>query len=224
MSQSLATRCVADRAIVVTAEQEEFASFVTHGIGLAGALAGASQLTLAALSSANPLKQCGLLVFGASMVAVYAASTIYHAISDRRLKDLARVADHSAIFLMIAGTYTPLTLTFLEGSTRTLLFSVVWGLALVGIVGRLCQPKQSNVFSTVVYLLMGWSAVVAAGPLLQAMPTGCQALILTGGLWYTLGVAFYMRDDLPYAHAIWHLFVMAGTVCHYLAIWGYVAR
>lgn len=223
MNTAYATSRTVARAVAVTKEQEEWASFVTHGVGLLAAVAGAGPLLARAAVSADPTQQLGLGAFALGMVLVYAASTLYHGVRDPQLKDVCRVADHAAIYLMIAGTYTPLTLRFLSGGQGALLFGVVWGLALAGIVGRLVVPKQSNIFSTVLYMAMGWSAIVAGGPLLEAMPSGCLALILLGGLWYTLGVAFYMRDDLPYAHAIWHLFVMAGTVCHYLAIWQYVA-
>lgn len=223
MNTAYATSRTVARAVAVTKEQEEWASFVTHGIGLLAAVAGAGPLLAKAVVSVNPAQQLGLGAFALGMVIVYAASTLYHGVRDPQLKEICRLTDHAAIYLMIAGTYTPFTLTFLGGGQSALLFGLVWGLALVGIVGRLAVPKQSNTFSTVLYMAMAWSAIVAGGPLVEAMPSGCLALILVGGLWYTLGVAFYMREDLPYAHAIWHLFVMAGTICHYLAAWQYVA-
>jgi hemolysin III len=201
---------------------EEIANSITHGLGLALSLAGLAVLvTLAALrGTAWHIVSCA--VYGATLVILYAASTLYHGVRGPRVKRVLRVLDHSAIYLLIAGTYTPFALVTLRGAWGWSLFGVVWGLALLGILWKVWFVDRFVIVSTTVYLLMGWLAVIAAKPLLAALPLGGIAWILAGGLCYTAGVVFFGWKKLPYAHAVWHVFVISGSVCHFLAVLLYV--
>jgi hemolysin III len=201
---------------------EEIANSVTHGMGLALSLAGLAVLvTLATLrGTAWHIVSCA--VYGATLVILYAASTLYHSVRGPRVKRVLRILDHSAIYLLIAGTYTPFALVTLRGAWGWSLFGVVWGMALVGILWKIWFVDRFVVVSTTVYLLMGWLAVIAAKPLLAALPAGGIAWILAGGLCYTAGVVFFGWKKLPYAHTVWHVFVVTGSVCHFLAVLLYV--
>lgn len=201
---------------------EEIANSVTHGMGLALSLAGLAVLvTLAALrGTAWHIVSCA--VYGATLVILYAASTLYHSARGPRVKRVLRILDHSAIYLLIAGTYTPFALVTLRGAWGWSLLGVVWGLALAGILWKVWFVDRFVVVSTTVYLVMGWLAVIAAKPLLAALPAGGIAWILAGGLCYTAGVVFFGWKKLPYGHTVWHVLVVAGSVCHFLAVLLYV--
>lgn len=178
-------------------------------------------VTLAALrGNAWHIVACSL--YGASLIALYSASTIYHAVCSRRWKRVWRVVDHSAIYLLIAGSYTPFTLVSLRGAWGWSLFGVVWGLTLIGILFKVWFVDRVPVISTIVYLLMGWLVIVAVKPLFAAVPHAAIAWLAASGLLYTTGVAFFAWQRLPYHHAIWHAFVLAGSVCHYVAVLYYV--
>jgi hemolysin III len=166
----------------------------------------------------------GCVVFGVALVLLYASSTLYHSIGHghARAKAILRVLDHSAIFLLIAGTYTPFTLVSLRGPWGFALFGVVWGLALAGITLRLVLRRRPTALFVGLYLAMGWCVVVAAKPLLAAVAPGGIALLAAGGLAYSVGVVFYVSKR-PYHHAIWHVFVLAGSAFHYAAVLRYVA-
>jgi hemolysin III len=161
-------------------------------------------------------------VFGATLVVLYTASTLYHSITHPRAKRVLRFIDHVAIFLLIAGTYTPFTLVSLRGPWGWALFGVVWGLALAGIAGQSQLLHRWTGLSLVLYIAMGWAAVVAAGPLLTAVAPGGLLLLLLGGIAYTAGIAFYAWRRLRYSHAVWHGFVLAGSACHFFAVLFYV--
>ena len=198
--------------------KEELASAVTHGAGIiASIVGGAVLITLAALSG-SPWQIAGAAVFAASLVLLYSASTAYHfalgAVAKRRL----RMLDHCAIYVLIAGTYTPFTLTALRGSWGWTLFGIVWGLALAGIVFKLFFIGRFPRVSTAIYIGMGWLIVLAAVPLARALDPAVLALLVIGGLAYTAGTAFYHSSRVPYAHAVWHLFVLSGSVCHAVAV------
>ena len=201
---------------------EEIANSVTHGLGAVLAIVGLAVLvTLAALhGDAWHVVSCS--IYGASMVILYTASTLYHAVSRPRAKAALQVFDHAAIFLLIAGTYTPFTLVSLHGPWGWSIFGTVWGLAIVGIVLEIAFPRRWPALSLALYVAMGWVAVVAVKPLLSALPAGALVLLVLGGLAYTVGIGFYVAKRLPYSHAIWHLFVLAGTVLHFLAVLFYV--
>jgi hemolysin III len=196
---------------------EEIANAVTHGVGALLAVAGLAVLVTIAAVRGTAWHVVGCSVYGSTLVLLYTASTLYHSIPNARAKRALRILDHSAIFLLIAGTYTPFTLVNLRGPWGWSLFGVVWGLALLGIflqTGRRRHP----VLAVVLYVVMGWTVVVAIRPLLHAIPPGGLALLVAGGLAYTAGIVFYAWKRLPYAHAVWHGFVLLGSALHFFAI------
>ncbi len=201
--------------------REELANALTHGSGLAASLVGLPALVWAASRRGGPRELVACAVFAATLVLLYAASTLYHALPSSRAKRILRVVDHTAIYLLIAGSYTPFTLGVLRGAWGWTLFGVVWGLAVVGILHKTLLGFRFPRLSTVMYLGMGWLAVVAAAPLARALPAGGLAWLVAGGLCYTIGVVWYVRDHLPYRHALWHLLVLAGSACHYTAVYRY---
>ena len=200
----------------------ELANSMTHGAGLALSIAGCAVLvTLAALrGSAWHVVACS--VYGGTLVCLYGASTMYHSVRSKRWKKIWRIVDHSSIYLLIAGTYTPFLLVNLRGAWGWSLFGVVWGLAVAGILFKVWFVDKLPVASTIVYLLMGWLAVIAVKPLVAMVPVVGLVWILAGGVLYTAGVGFFAWQKLPYHHAIWHLFVIGGSVCHYVAVLYYV--
>ena len=200
---------------------EEIANSITHGIGAALSIAGLVAVVVAALHRpAWQIVACA--IYGTSLVLLYISSTIYHALADSRAKRVFKILDHSSIYLLIAGTYTPFTLITLRGPWGWTLFGVVWGLCVCGVVFKCLWIGRLKVASTVVYVLMGWCAVLAIRPLLEALPWTGFVWLLAGGLCYTAGVAFYVSSS-RFAHFIWHLFVMAGSLCQYWAVFRYVA-
>jgi hemolysin III len=161
-------------------------------------------------------------VYGATMISLYLASTLYHGSRAERRRALFRIVDHACIYLLIAGTYTPFTLVTIRGGWGWTLFGLVWGLALVGIGCKVFWTGRYEVASTVVYVLMGWLALIAIDPILRQFPTGCLLWVVAGGVTYTVGVVFYALDSRPYLHSVWHLFVLGGSACHYVAVIRYV--
>jgi hemolysin III len=202
--------------------REELANSLTHGVGALLAVGGLALLvTLAAVrGDARHVVACS--IYGAAMVVLYSASTLYHAVTWPRAKSALQVVDHAAIFLLIAGTYTPFTLVSLRGPWGWSIFGTVWGLAAVGMVIEIAFPGRWPAMSLALYVAMGWVVVVAVKPLLSALPTGGLILLLLGGLAYTGGIVFYVWKRLPYGHAVWHLFVLAGTILHFFAVLLYV--
>lgn len=201
--------------------REELANALTHGTGLAASLVGLPTLVLVAVNGGGARQIVACTVFAATLVILYAASTLYHALPPSRAKRVLRVVDHSAIYLLIAGSYTPFTLGVLSGAWGWTLFGVIWGLAAFGILYKTLLGFRFPRLSILLYVGMGWLAVLAIGPLTQALPAGGLAWLIAGGLCYTAGVPFYLRDRLRYRHAVWHLFVLAGSACHYAAVLQY---
>ncbi len=197
---------------------EEWANSITHGIGAVLSVIGLPVLIVIAVARGGISLIAGCSIFGGSLVIMYAASTLYHSFRKPRLKHILRIIDHSAIYLLIAGTYTPFVLLYFEGGWVWTLLCLEWGIALVGIVFKLFFTGRFSAVSTSVYVAMGWLVVVGLSPLLAAAPLGCVLWIVAGGLLYTGGVVFYVWRRLPFNHAIWHLFVLGGSVCHYLAL------
>ena len=197
---------------------EEIANAITHGVGIVFAIAGLAVLAAFAVLRGNAWHVVSCSIFGATLIVLYAASTLYHAITSPRAKRVLRVLDHSAIFLLIAGTYTPFLLVNLRGPWGWSLFGVIWGLAILGITLRAVKERRSKAAYVTLYVAMGWTAVVAFKPMLASVAIGGLILLLLGGLSYTGGVAFYLWRRLPYHHAIWHGFVLAGSVLHYFAV------
>lgn len=202
--------------------REEVANSVTHGLGLLASLVGAVVLVSLSIEQGEVWHVASAAIYGATLVALYAASTLYHALKGTRARNVLRVLDHCAIYLLIAGTYTPVTLVGLRGGWGWTLFGLAWGLAAAGIVFKVLTTGRYAVFSTIVYVLMGWLCIVAAKPMLVLLSPGALALLGAGGVLYTAGIVFYHSKRVPYSHAVWHLFVVAGSVCHYLAIALYV--
>jgi len=200
---------------------EEIANAVSHGIGLAASLAAAPFLIGAMLRRGDTVLILAASIFATTVVLLYLSSTLYHAIPESRAKRVLQIIDHSAIYLLIAGTYTPFALGVLRGPLGWTLLSVVWLLAALGIALKTTKGIVWPRLSTALYLAMGWLALVAARPFLREVPLPGLALIAAGGLAYTAGVAFFAMDRLRYGHFVWHLFVLAGTACHYVAILQY---
>ena len=202
--------------------REEIANSVTHGLGLLASLVGAFVLVSLSLERGEAWHVVSAVVYGATLVALYAASTLYHVFKGTRARSVLRVLDHCAIYLLIAGTYTPVTLVSLRGGWGWTLFGLAWGLAAAGIVFKVLATGRFAVLSTVAYVLMGWLCIVAVKPMFVLLSPGALILLAAGGLLYTAGIVFYNSKHVPYSHAVWHLFVVAGSVCHYLAIALYV--
>ncbi len=195
---------------------------ISHLIGAALALAGLVVLVVFAASKGDPWEIASFSVYGTTLFLLYSLSTLYHSLRGRA-KEIFQKLDHVAIYLLIAGTYTPLTLVTLRGTWGWTLFSIIWGLAIVGIIVDGLHKKGSRRLQMIIYLLMGWLIVVAIYPLTQALPKGGLILLMLGGLLYTGGTVFYALDDkMKHAHGIWHLFVLAGSISHYLVVLLYV--
>lgn len=200
--------------------REEFWNAATHGTGAMLALAGAAALIVAAALRGDPWRIVAVAVYGATLVLLYVASTLYHASRTPQRKARLRVLDHASIYLLIAGTYTPFTLLPLRGAWGWSLFGVVWGLAAVGLVAKLFWTGRWPRLSTALYVAMGWVVIVAAVPLFERLGTASLAWLVAGGVAYTAGTAFYASRRIPFAHAIWHGFVLAGSACHLVAVAG----
>ncbi len=200
---------------------EEIANSISHGLGFVLALAGAPVLIVAATRRGTTSDLVAVSVFAAAMALMYLSSTIYHALPRGRAKETFHVLDHAAIYLLIAGTYTPFTLGVLKGGWGWTLFGLVWGLAAIGVLTKMFAGIRWHGLSTIVYVVMGWLVLIAAKPLWESLPVGGLLWLLAGGLAYTGGVFFYMRKDLRYGHLVWHLFVVTGSVCHFVAVWKY---
>jgi hemolysin III len=202
--------------------REEVANSVTHGLGLLASLVGAFVLVSLSVEQGEAWHVVSAVVYGATLVALYAASTLYHALKGTRARKVLRVLDHCSIYLLIAGTYTPVTLVSMRGGWGWTLFGLAWGLAAVGIAFKILATGRFAILSTLAYVLMGWLCIVAVKPMFVLLSPGALALLGAGGVLYTTGIVFYNSKRVPYSHAVWHLFVVAGSVCHYLAIALYV--
>lgn len=201
---------------------EEIANSVIHGVGILLAIAGLSVLAVFAVSHGTASHVVSCSVYGATLVFLYTASTLYHSVPHPRAKPVLRLLDHSAIFLLIAGTYTPFTVVSLRGPVGWSLFGVIWGLAVLGIVLRIVLRGRAAWAFIGLYLAMGWAVVVAVKPLAASLAAGGMTLLVWGGVLYTAGVLFYVWRRLPYHHAIWHGFVLAGSAAHFFAVLLYV--
>lgn len=201
---------------------EEIANSVSHGVALLAVLMAAPFLVVGAVRHGDWLNVLGASVFAVTMALLYGSSTLYHAITNTRVKKILQLLDHSAIYLLIAGTYTPFTLGVLRGPWGWTLFSLVWAMALGGIASKALGGIRYPRLSTVLYLGMGWLAVIAIKPMWQLIPAWGLFWLIAGGLSYTAGVAFFATDSrLRYGHFVWHLFVALGTACHCVAVFYY---
>jgi hemolysin III len=202
---------------------EEIANSVSHGAGFLAAAIATPFLLAEVGRNGGVADMVGAVVFAVTVMLAYLASTLYHAVPEPRAKALLRAIDHGSIFLLIAGTYTPFTLGVLKGGWGWTLFGLVWTLALAGVVMKALGGVRFRRLSVVIYLAMGWLVIVAIDPLVERMEPAGLAWLVAGGVAYTAGVVFYALDGRRFWHFVWHLFVLAGTVCHFVAVMGYAA-
>lgn len=198
--------------------REELLNALTHGVGIIAGLAGGAALITLAAVFGEARQIVAASIFVTALVLLYTASTLYHAVRHERIKSRLKIFDHCAIFVMIAGTYTPFTLISLEGSLGWTLFGVIWAMAVAGIVFKLFFTGRFQRLSTVMYVAMGWLVIVAVGPLAEALETWTLVWLFGGGVAYTLGTFFYHRPQMRYSHAIWHGFVLLGSAAHFVAV------
>ena len=200
-------------------QREESANVLTHGIGFILSFAGIVLLSLKALKDGDQWHLVSYIIFGMSLLIMFSSSTLYHLVHNQNAKKKLRKLDHSAIYVLIAGTYTPFLLTNLRGTTGWIMFAVVWIFAIVGIIIKLATQIRSKWVSAVIYLVMGWLAVFIAKSMISNLPAVSIFYLALGGLFYTFGVVFYVWKNLPYHHAIWHLFVLGGSISHFLSVY-----
>lgn len=198
--------------------RDEIASALTHGLGAVAALAGGSVLITLAATHGDAWQLGASIVFGVTLLLLYVASTLYHSIQHPVAKGRLKVFDHCAIYLLIAGTYTPFTLIGLRGPWGWGLFIAIWTLAVSGVVFKLFYTGRFKLLSTIIYVAMGWLVIVAIKPMLQVLDGWTLGWLVMGGVSYTLGTYFYHRESIRFSHAIWHLFVIGGSVCHFIAV------
>ena len=201
---------------------DEWANSLTHGIGLILSLIGLFLLIETPFQEKDIWKLMNFFIYGGSLILLYASSTFYHIVRRPKLKKIMRTVDHCAIYLLIAGSYTPFTILVLGGVWGWTLFSIVWSLAVSGIILKIFFKHRFKILSTCLYLFMGWLVVIAIQPLRENFPPEGLIWLLAGGISYTIGVIFYVLDKRRFYHAIWHLFVLGGSVCHYLAVLFYL--
>ena len=202
--------------------KEETINALTHGLGAVLGAVGLAVLVVLAVLYGDAWHIVSCSIYGGTLVLLFTSSTLYHSFCDERVKHAFRIVDHASIYLLIAGTYTPFLLANLRGRWGWSLFGVIWGLALAGIVFQVFFVHRFRLAQTLIYLAMGWLVVVAFKPLLARVPRPGLLWLLAGGLCYTVGAVFYLWKKLPYHHAVWHLFVLGGSICHYFAILFYV--
>jgi hemolysin III len=201
---------------------EEILNSITHGAGLLVSIAGLVFLIVLSSMYGQASHIAGCTVFGVSLVLLYLASTLYHSFSKPNVKRIFKILDHSCIYVLIAGTYTPFMIVMVRGVLGWSIFAIVWFLTVAGIIFKAFFINRFKILSTIAYILMGWIIIFAIKPLLQSLPEGGIVWLISGGLAYTVGTIFYMWKKLPFNHAIWHLFVLAGSVCHFMAVLFYV--
>ncbi|MBO0719889.1 MAG: hemolysin III family protein [Blastocatellia bacterium] len=207
-----------DRRLLI----EEIANSLTHGIGLILSLAGMAMLIFHAWAKGGQSHIIACSIYGVTLVLVYAASTLYHGVQNPRIKHIFNLCDHAAIYLVIAGTYTPFTMISLRGFWGWTLLVLVWSLSLFGIAFKIVFVNRYKAVSMALYLVIGWLAIIAAKPIISSIPLGCVILIASGAAAYMTGLVFFAWERLPFSHTIWHVFVIVGSVCHYCAIAYYV--
>ncbi len=200
---------------------EEIANAVTHGIGAGLAIAGLVVLVVLAARRGDPWRIVGFSVYGATLILLYLVSTLYHGFTHAGTKRLFRLLDHAAIFLLIAGTYTPVVLIVMRGAWGWTLFGAIWALAISGVLFKVLAIGRLEWLAIAMYVAMGWLAVAAIRPMLRVVPPGLLLWLLIGGASYTLGLVFYGLKRVPFSHAVWHLFVLGGSVCHFIGLLRY---
>jgi hemolysin III len=201
---------------------EELFNSITHGIGAVVSIAGLILLIIFSSMYGNLNHLISCTIFGITLVLLYTASTLYHSSQKPNLKHKFKILDHSCIYFLIAGTYTPFLMVTIRGALGWSMFALVWSLTVIGILFKIFFVHRFKIISTIAYILMGWLIIFAIKPLLQSLPGGGLVWLICGGLAYTLGTIFYAWEKLPFNHAIWHLFVLTGSVCHFCAVMFYV--
>lgn len=201
---------------------EEIWHAITHGVGLAMSIAALTIMVAYSSQSGSVLSVLASILFGITLIILYGSSTLYHAITHHDIKKRFQQFDHASIYILIAGSYTHVTLISLGNTLGYTLFGVVWSVSFIGIYLKFAYPGRFEKLSLILYLLLGWMIVIAVKPLMGVMAPGGLWLLLAGGLLYTFGVVFYVWDKFPFNHAIWHLFVMGGSICHFLMVVLYV--
>ena len=202
--------------------QEEILNAATHGFGILLSIVGLVVLVAFATLNGSALLITSCAIFGGTLIFAYASSTLYHAITNEKAKQIFRQFDHSAIYFLIAGTYTPIVLVLLGGAWGWSIFAIIWAVTIFGVVLKFIYPHRFKKLSVALYLIMGWFIIIALKELLVVMPSGGLWLMLIGGLFYSVGVLFYVYKKLPFNHAIWHLFVLGGSISHYFMVLFYV--
>lgn len=201
---------------------EELANSITHGIGAFLSMVGLGMLIVHSAVNSSVISLVSSIIYGITLTMMYMSSTLYHSFRKPSIKKLFRTIDHCSIFLLIAGSYTPFTLITLKGTTGYTLFSVIWIITIVGIAINIIDVKKYSKLSLVCYITMGWAVVFAIKPLLSNLDTNGFSFLLWGGIAYTVGILFYVNKKTRYMHSIWHLFVLAGSVLHFIVIFRYV--
>lgn len=207
-----------DRTLKPYTIGEEIANSITHGIGILVSIVGLVFLIISAVTQGNAWHVVSFSIFGSTMIFLYLASTLYHSLPNPAVKMIFKQIDHSAIFLLIAGTYTPFTLIHLRGAWGWTIFGIIWALAISGIILKIFTATRFKKLSLTLYILMGWLCVIAFKEMITKIPTLSLTLLMIGGFFYTTGVVFYIWKKLPYGHAIWHLFVLSGSAFHFFAV------
>ncbi|MFD4818065.1 PAQR family membrane homeostasis protein TrhA [Peribacillus butanolivorans] len=206
----------------VYTKKEEVVNAITHGVGVLLSIAALVFLIIFSVQKGSAWHVVISVIYGVSMLLLYVSSTLVHSFPEGKTKDLFEIFDHSAIYLFIAGTYTPIMLLVIQGTLGWTLLGIVWGVAVIGVVFKAFFVKKFLFLSTILYIAMGWLIVIAWGPLSAAMPSTGIQLLVAGGLLYTFGAVFYVWRGFPYHHAVWHLFVLAGSVAHFFAVLFYI--
>ncbi|KDR96766.1 hemolysin III [Peptoclostridium litorale DSM 5388] len=206
--------------------KEEIANSITHGVGVIFSIVALTMLLVYAILQRRAISIVGFSIYGICSISLYLASTLYHSFKNEKAKRILRIFDHSSIYLFIAGTYTPVALLSMKGYWRIGILSGVWAIAILGILFKVFTYKKIDkykAFSIALYIVMGWIVVIAVKPMIENVPIGFFMWLLAGGIVYTVGTVFYAIKKIPYNHAIWHLFVLAGSVLHFLGIFIYLA-
>ncbi|MBN1407237.1 MAG: hemolysin III family protein [Calditrichaceae bacterium] len=201
---------------------EEIANSITHGIGTALGIAGLSLLVVMAAKQNDVWKIVSFSIYGSTLIILYLASTLYHSFRNEKIKSMLKIIDHASIYILIAGTYTPFMLINLRGPWGWSIFGSIWGMAILGIFFKVFFIGKAKKLSLIVYVFMGWLCMIALKEMLIKIPTGGMIWLAVGGLFYTLGIIFYIWRKLPYNHAVWHLFVLAGSISHYFSVFFYI--
>ena len=206
----------------VYTKKEEVVNAITHGVGVLLSIAALVFLIIFSVQNGSPWHVVISVIYGVSMLLLYVSSTLVHSFPEGKTKDIFEIFDHSAIYIFIAGTYTPIMLLVIQGSLGWTLLGIIWGVAIIGVVFKAFYVKKFLFLSTILYIAMGWMIVIVWGPLTAAMPSAGIQLLIAGGLLYTFGAVFYVWRGFPFHHAVWHVFVLGGSVTHFFAVLFYI--